>query len=84
MSANAAYQAAAAAAFAAADAARACYNERLLYNSGHFDLASLGGGVRVQEGALSANLSIHRALVSPYQGYDKGWRALVNVSFSFP
>ncbi len=70
--------------FAAADAARAYYNERLLYNSGHFDLASLGGGVRVQEGALSTNLSVHRALVSPYQGYEKGWRALVNVSFSFP
>lgn len=70
--------------FGAIDAARAYYNERPLYNSGRFDLASLGGGVRAAKGGLNTDIGLYRALTSPFPGYDKGWRALVNVGFSFP
>lgn len=70
--------------FGALDVARAYYNERPLYNSGQFDLASLGGGARVNDGGVSADLSVYRALISPFPGYDKGWRALVSVGFSLP
>jgi len=70
--------------FGAIDAARAYYNERPLYNSGRFDLASLGGGVRAAKGGLNTDIGVYRALTKPFPGYDKGWRALVSVGFSFP
>ncbi|MET0249266.1 MAG: ShlB/FhaC/HecB family hemolysin secretion/activation protein [Sphingobium sp.] len=70
--------------FGAVDAARAHYNERPFYNSGRFDLASLGGGVRAAKGGLNTDIGVYRALTRPFPGYDKGWRALVSVGFSFP
>ena len=70
--------------YGALDAARAYYNERPLYRSGRFDLASAGAGVRVQQGRVNLDLSVHRALLAPYPGYDDQWRVRVNVGLTLP
>lgn len=70
--------------YGALDAARAYYNERPLYRSGRFDLASAGAGVRVQQGRVNLDLSAHRALLVPYPGYDGQWRVRVNVGVNLP
>ncbi len=70
--------------YGAVDAARAYYNERPLYRSGQFDLASAGAGVRVQQGPLNLDLSAHRTLIQPFPGYDAPWRVRVNVALTLP